>query len=75
MKNMEVRESIFWESVVFADYFPAPLSVIAMAIVFWKGNRTMGTVGCIITMVNDQLARWFKQGVLKKNFDENGRRK
>ena len=56
----------------------APLSVIAMAIVFEKGTETMSTVGFIImtiqttplvgAMISTEIA-------LKKNFDENGRRK
>ena len=41
----------------------APLSVIAMAIVFEKGTETMSTVGFIITMIQTipLLARWFQQ--------------
>ena len=56
----------------------APLSVIAMAIVFEKGTETMGTVGCIITMIQTIPlvgAMISTEIALKKNFDENGRRK
>lgn len=56
----------------------APLSVIAMAIVFEKGTETMSTVGFIITMIQTTPlvgAMISTEIVLKKNFDENGRRK
>ena len=55
-----------------------PLSVIAMAIVFEKGTETMSTVGFIITMIQTIPlvgAMISTEIALKKNFDENGRRK
>ena len=56
----------------------APLSVIAIAIVFGKGLGTVGTVGGIITML--QMLPLIgaivpTESELKKNFDENGRRR
>ena len=56
----------------------APLSVIAMTIVFEKGTETMSTVGFIITMIQTTPlvgAMISTEIALKKNFDENGRRK
>ena len=56
----------------------APLSVIAMAIVFEKGTETMSTVGFIITMIQTipLVGTMISTEIaLKKNFDENGRRK
>ena len=56
----------------------APLSVIAMAIVFEKGTETMSTVGFIITTIETTPlvgALISTEIALKKNFDENGRRK
>ena len=56
----------------------APLSVIAMAIVFEKGTETMSTVGFIITMIQTIPlvgAMISTEIALKKNFDENGRKK
>ena len=56
----------------------APLSVIAMAIVFEKGTETMSTVGFIITTIQTTPlvgAMISTEIALKKNFDENGRRK
>ena len=56
----------------------APLSVIAMAIVFEKGTETMSTVGFIITMIQTTPlvgAMISTEIALEKNFDENGRRK
>lgn len=56
----------------------APLSVIAMAIVFEKGTETMSTVGFIITMIQTIPlvgAMISTEITLEKNFDENGRRK
>nr|WP_288932936.1 SdpI family protein [uncultured Streptococcus sp.] len=56
----------------------APLSVIAMVIVFEKGTETMSTVGFIITMIQTIPfvgAMISTEIALKKNFDENGRRK
>ena len=56
----------------------APLSMIAMAIVFEKGTETMGTVGGIITMIQMiPLAGVIitTEIALKNNFGENGRRK
>ena len=55
-----------------------PLSVIATALVFGKGTETVGTIGGIITML--QMiplvgAIISTESALKKNFDENGRRK
>ena len=55
----------------------APLSVIAIAIVFGKEPGTMGTVGGIITML--QMIPLVgaiipTEIALKKNFDENGKR-
>ena len=52
--------------------------MIAMAIVFEKGTETVGTVGGIIAMI--QMiplvgAMIPTEIALKKNFDENGRRK
>lgn len=56
----------------------APLSVIAIAIVFGKGPGTVGTVGGIITML--QMLPLIgaivpTESKLKKNFDENGKRR
>ena len=56
----------------------APLSVIAIAIVFGKEPGTMGTVGGIITML--QMLPFIgaivpTESELKKNFDENGKRR
>lgn len=56
----------------------APLSVIVMAIVFEKGTETMSTVGFIITTIQTTPlvgAMISTEIALKKNFDENGRRK
>ena len=56
----------------------APLSVIAMAIVFEKGTETMSTVGFVITMIQTIPlvgAMISTEIALEKNFDENGRRK
>ena len=55
----------------------APLSVIAIAIVFGKGPGTVGMVGGIITML--QMLPLIgaivpTESELKKNFDENGKR-
>ena len=55
-----------------------PLSVIATALVFGKGTETVGMIGGIITML--QMiplvgAIISTESALKKNFDENGRRK
>ena len=56
----------------------APLSVIAIPIVFGKGPGTVGTVGGIITML--QMLPLIgaivpTESELKKNFDENGKRR
>ena len=56
----------------------APLSVIAIAIVFGKGPGTVGTVGGIITMLQMLpliVAIVPTESELKKNFDENGKRR
>ena len=56
----------------------APLSVIAIALVFGKGLGTVGTVGGIITMLQMLLligAIVPTESELKKNFDENGKRR
>ena len=56
----------------------APLSVIAIAIVFGKEPGTMGTVGGIITVLQMLLligAIVPTESELKKNFDENGKRR
>ena len=56
----------------------APLSVIAIAIVFGKGPGTVGTIGGIITMLQMILlvgAIVPTESELKKNFDENGKRR
>ena len=56
----------------------APLSVIAIAIVFGKGPGTVGTVGGIITMLQMLPligAIVLTESELKKNFDENGKRR
>ena len=55
-----------------------PLSVVAITLVFGKGPGTVGTVGGIITML--QMIPLVgaiipTEIALKKNFDENGRRK
>ena len=55
-----------------------PLSVIATALVFEKGTETVGTVGGIITMLQMLLligAIVPTESELKKNFDENGKRR
>ena len=56
----------------------APLSVIAIAIVFGKGPGIVGTVGGIITML--QMLPLIgaivpTESELKNNFDENGKRR
>ena len=56
----------------------APISVIAIGIVFGKGPGTVGTVGGIITML--QMLPLIgaivpTESELKKNFDENGKRR
>ena len=56
----------------------APLSVIAIGIVFGKGPGTVGTVGGIITML--QMLPLIgaivpTESELKKNSDENGKRR
>ena len=55
-----------------------PLSVIATALVFGKGTETVGTIGGIITML--QMIPLVgaiipTENALKKNFDENGKRR
>ena len=62
----------------FCGLILAPLSVIALAIVFGKGPGTVGTVGGIITML--QMLPLIgaivpTESELKKNFDENGKRR
>ena len=75
---MEVCESIFWKSVVsLRTDFSAPLCDCDSP-VFGKGTETVGTVGGIITMI--QMIPLVgaiipTEIALKKNFDENGRRK
>ena len=56
----------------------APLSVIAIALVFGKGPGTVGMVGGIITIL--QMLPLIgaivpTESELKKNFDENGKRR
>ena len=56
----------------------APLSVIAIVLVFGKGPGTVGMVGGIITML--QMLPLIgaivpTESELKKNFDENGKRR
>ena len=56
----------------------APLSVMAITLVLGKGTETVGTIGGIITML--QMIPLVgaiipTEIALKKNFDENGRRK
>lgn len=75
---MEVCESIFWESMVSLRTTFSTSLRDCQAIVFEKGTETMGTVGGIITMI--QIiplvgAMIPTEIALKKNFDENGRRK
>ena len=55
-----------------------PLSMMAIALVLGKGTETVGTIGGIITML--QMIPLVgaiipTEIALKKNFDENGRRK
>ena len=55
-----------------------PLSVIATALVFGKGTETVGTIGGIITML--QMIPLVgaiipTENALKKNVDENGKRR
>lgn len=55
-----------------------PLSVMAITLVLGKGTETVGTIGGIITML--QMIPLVgaiipTEIALKKNFDENGRRK
>ena len=62
----------------FCGLISVPLSVIATALVFGKGTETVGMIGGIITML--QMiplvgAIISTESALKKNFDENGRRK
>ena len=62
----------------FCGLILAPLSVIAIAIVFGKGPGTVGMVGGIITMLQmlPLIGAIFPtESELKKNFDENGKRR
>ena len=62
----------------FCGLILAPLSVIAIGIVFGKGSGTVGTVGGIITMLQMLFligAIVPTESELKKNFDENGKRR
>ena len=68
----------FGKAWCFCGLILAPLSVIAIAIVFGKGPGTVGMVGGIITML--QLiplggAIIPTEIALRKNFDENGKRR
>lgn len=68
----------FGKAWCFCGLILAPLSVIAIALVFGKGPGTVGTIGGIITML--QMIPLVgaiipTEIALKKNFDENGRRK
>jgi len=68
----------FGKAWCFCGLILAPLSVIAIAIVFRKGTETVGTVGGIITMIQMiPLAGVIitTEIALKNNFGENGRRK
>ena len=81
MRNEETwkfANQYFGKAWYICGLLSAPLSVIAIAIVFEKGTETVGTVGGIITMI--QMiplvgAMIPTEIALKKNFDENGRRK
>ena len=68
----------FGKTWYFCGLILAPLSVIAIGIVFGKGSGTVGTVGGIITML--QMLPLIgaivpTESELKKNFDENGKRR
>ena len=68
----------FGKAWYFFGLILAPLSVIAIAIVFGKGPGTVGTVGGIITMLQMLFligAIVPTESELKKNFDENGKRR
>ena len=81
MRNEETwkfANQYFGKLWYFCGLLSVPLSVIAMAIVFEKGTETMSTVGFIITMIQTIPfvgAMISTEIALKKNFDENGRRK
>ena len=68
----------FGKAWCFCGLILAPLSVMAIALVLGKGTETVGTIGGIITML--QMIPLVgaiipTEIALKKNFDENGRRK
>ena len=68
----------FGKAWCFCGLILAPLSVMAITLVLGKGTETVGTIGGIITML--QMIPLVgaiipTEIALKKNFDENGRRK
>ena len=81
MRNEETwkfANQYFGKAWYLCGLLSAPLSLIAMAIVFEKGTETVGTVGGIITML--QMLSLIgaivpTESELKKNFDENGKRR
>ena len=81
MRNEETwkfANQYFGKARYLCGLLSAPLSVIAIALVFGKGTETVGTVGGTITMI--QMIPLVgaiipTEIALKNNFDENGRRK
>ena len=77
-ETWRLANQYFGKAWYFCGLISAPLSVIAIAIVFGKGLGTVGTVGGIITML--QILPLIgaivpTESELKKNFDENGKRR
>ena len=75
---MEICESIFWKVWYLCGLISVPLSVTAIALVLGKGTETVGTIGGIITMLQTIPlvgAIIPTEIALKKNFDENGKRR
>lgn len=77
-KTWRFANQYFGKVWYFCGLILAPLSVIAIAIVFGKEPGTVGTVGGIITML--QMLPLIgaivpTESELKKNFDENGKRR
>ena len=75
---MEICESIFWENMVFLWTDFSASFRDCHRIVFGKGPGTVGMVGGIITIL--QMLPLIgaivpTESELKKNFDENGKRR
>ena len=81
MRNEETwkfANQYFGKAWYLCGLISVPLSVIAITIVFGKGPGTVGMVGGIITML--QMLPLIgaivpTESELKKNFDENGKRR